>query len=936
MNMRRLVVLLLLAASALASVQLIHVNVDKITDLCIFDKYLVVVGGKMALFLDGKGQVVKTLELGKGDGEGKCAVLKDKLYLAYRIYPPNDLKSSRYSGNTSLYVVGKDLTVLNILRLTLPVTALAADFTHVYLAGAYVTNETLIWWIEKRDENLSLVKAVTIRPRMGEAVYGRSWPDYPEPRFIHINNVTGRIWIAGFYLSINVLFGYIYTYIEFLNSTTLEPLNKSLLVWRILSGLCSDRSGNTYAVFVPSYAIVKFDVRGNITGRLTDYDPRNVWCSKDRIYVIGFRGENDVVAVYDTNLNLLDRYEALSTLKMIVFGHISKPAFDGFRLYLAPSASGGDILVVPVVWPLRVVDLTGRPLGGVLVRAVTINRTVDAVTNSSGTVLFEHVFPLEYKIYGNGFLVAVSPAAFNATVKLDLRDSFPLYNSPRGRGYLVLKGVELANGSKTDVVYAVEFADGAAKVHGVLSMNYTYPVELYLTHVSLGGREVALRRPVLVYKGYATALAKGLDLAELGLAGVVRASAVDSSGAVRGDWAVEVLYNGTVVARGNGTLAVALPRTSLVGQPYTLRVVTTAKGPDGRPYAVAKTLAVENATVPTAVRVNTTRVVVAVVDGFGRQRSWPVEVVGVASGNGSLAVELVEGGRYTARASALGFTNATEFTAVGREVAITLKIPTAVVKARAVDGFGQPRSWPVEVAGAAGNGSVVAEVLAAGSPKYVVKAYAFGREFAREVEVSPGREVEVEVKVPTAKIAARVVDGFGQPRDWPIEVVGVASGRGAVGPVEVLAGNYTVRATAFGREFVQQAVVGVGQVAEVAVRVPTARLSVAVVDNEGKPLDRYVAGVELAGPLSMSFDKPPRDVEVLAGQYVVKATALGKSAAVNVTVAPGEAREVKMVVPGTAGIDVGDTRITYGTLAVVAVVIAAAVGAIAYLAKRKK
>jgi len=157
-----------------------------------------------------------------------------------------------------------------------------------------------------------------------------------------------------------------------------------------------------------------------------------------------------------------------------------------------------------------------------------------------------------------------------------------------------------------------------------------------------------------------------------------------------------------------------------------------------------------------------------------------------------------------------------------------------------------------------------------------------------------------------------------------------------VGPVEVLAGNYTVRATAFGREFVQQAVVGVGQLAEVAVRVPTARLSVAVVDDGGQPLDRYVAEVELTEPLSLSFDKPLRDVEVLAGEYLVMAVALGKSAAVNVTVAPGEAKEVKVVVPGTAGIDVGSTRITYGTLTIVAVVIAAAVGVAAYLAKRRK
>jgi len=92
--------------------------------------------------------------------------------------------------------------------------------------------------------------------------------------------------------------------------------------------------------------------------------------------------------------------------------------------------------------------------------------------------------------------------------------------------------------------------------------------------------------------------------------------------------------------------------------------------------------------------------------------------------------------------------------------------------------------------------------------------------------------------------------------------------------------------------------------------------------------------VEIAGVARGNGAVGP--VEVLAGHYVVRAVALGKSAAVNVTVAPGEAREVRVVVPGTAGIDVGGARITYGTLAIVAVVIAAAVGAAAYLAKRRK
>jgi len=516
-------------------------------------------------------------------------------------------------------------------------------------------------------------------------------------------------------------------------------------------------------------------------------------------------------------------------------------------------------------------------------------------------------------------------------------DTFLATSPVNLRGYLVLRGVSFRDGSTRDVKYNFQLANGVLTVDGDVPLDVPYPVEVYVTEFSIGSTTLTPRGGAyLAYSGYVRDLANGIDFGNLFTR--LEASAVDSTGAARSDWAVQLIYQGAVLAEGKGTLTAVVPRTSVLGQPYVVKVVTTALAPDGSAAAREQQVSAEGDRREVRVAVPTARVTVLAVDGFGQRRDWQVEIENVARGVGSVSAELLEGAVYTAKATGLGFTNVTKFVARGPEMSVAVKIPTARLTAKVVDGFGNVRSdWPVELVGvASGQGSVSVEVLAVGSLKYVVKAYAFGKEFSKEVEVSPGREVEVEVKVPTAKIAARVVDEFGQPRDWPIEVVGVASGRGAVGPVEVLAGNYTVRAVAFGREFVQQAVVGVGQVAEVAVRVPTARLSVAVVDDEGKPLDRYVAGVELAGPLSLSFDKPPRDVEVLAGQYVVKATALGKSAAVNVTVAPGEAREVKVVVPGTAGIDVGGTRITYSTLAAtLGVVVVIAIVALLLTKKRR-
>jgi len=216
------------------------------------------------------------------------------------------------------------------------------------------------------------------------------------------------------------------------------------------------------------------------------------------------------------------------------------------------------------------------------------------------------------------------------------------------------------------------------------------------------------------------------------------------------------------------------------------------------------------------------RVVVQVVDGFGRSRDWPVEVVGVASGSGWVEVDLVAGLRYTARSMGLNFTNATEFTASGPQTVVTIKIPTAVVKAEVIDGFGQRRDWPIEIVGVAtGRSHVEAEVIAG---RHVVKTTAFGKEFTQDVTVGVGRIANVVLRIPTAKLSVVVVDEGGATvgQVESVEVDGPTSFTSTTPPrgAEVLAGQYTVKVKAFGREATATATIGPGEVKTVKVVVP--------------------------------------------------------------------------------------------------------------------
>jgi len=541
------------------------------------------------------------------------------------------------------------------------------------------------------------------------------------------------------------------------------------------------------------------------------------------------------------------------------------------------------------VYPVTVVvtDEAGRPLSymwvkvidagttGYLVNAVNTTasdgsaQVVDLRVSKYASGVMSQIPPTSYyyEVYdSSGILVAsgkfdiqrgatVPAAGWNVQVRVSFISEVPVKNSAT-KGYIVVKGVKFLDGRIRDVRYNFTVVDGVMKIQGRLPLSYTYPVEVYVTHVTLGGQEVPVKGgQFLVYRGTTADLAAGLDFAELNLTGVVSISAVDTTGAPRSDWTVQVLYGDIVVKEGKGSVNVVLPRTDVLDRPYTVRVVTKVITPEGKALVKEQALEVKHKALAVQIPVHTVRVVVQAVDGFGNVRSdWPVEIIGVASGMGRVVTEVVERQVYKARATGLGVTKTTEFNATGTQMIVTIKIPTAKLTAQVVDGFGNVRS------------------------------------------------------------------------DWPVEIVGVAAGQGTVGPVEVLAEEdtgkqYTVKTSVFNREFIQTVTLKAGQSQIVTVQVPTAKLSIVVVDEERKPIDKYVTAVEISGPVSQSFSTPPKELEVLAGQYTIRVRALDKDGTTQVTLNAGDVKTVEVVVPGTAGLDFFGTRIPLPTLVLYALLL---------------
>jgi hypothetical protein len=626
-----------------------------------------------------------------------------------------------------------------------------------------------------------------------------------------------------------------------------------------------DRSGRLYAV-------VYSDSRGRLVYPLPD---------------ISAIGQTNVVRVAWYNGYLVELLRGKPEFTIWIYDQLIQR--DVTELGDASTNSKIRTYVYPLT--VTVKDEAGRPLINMYVKVVdthTVGQLVNAVNRtgadggaqvvdlriskySSGVLSQIPATDYYYYVYdSSGALVAtgrftidrgasVPATGWNVLATVRYATEIPVKNSAT-RGFIVVKGVEFLNGTKRDVRIPFTVSGGVMTLGGKVPVSVEYPVEIYVTHVTLGGQEVPVKGgQYLVFSGKTTDLLAGLDFAELGLTGVVTVQAVDATSAPRSDWTVQVLYGDITAVQGAGQIQAILPRTDVLERPYNIRIITNAVTPDGKALVKEQTLELKQKALALQIPVSTVKVTIQAVDGFGAVRNdFPVVVENVASGMGQIATELVEGQQYVARVTGLGFTNTTTFTARG--------------------------------------------------PQMVVR-----------------------VKIPTAKIVAQVVDGFGKVRgDWSVQIVGVSSGQGTVGPVEVLGGQqYTVKTSVFGKEFSQTVNVPVGQTVTATVQVPTARLSVTAVDDDKKPIDNYVSSVELTGPLNLMYSKPPKDEEVLAGTYNIKVAALGKEAPGSVTLAPGETKNIQIVVPGTAGLDFMGTRIPlptlvlYGLLLLVIIVILA-------------
>ncbi|MEM4732467.1 MAG: hypothetical protein QXO48_04955, partial [Desulfurococcaceae archaeon] len=231
----------------------------------------------------------------------------------------------------------------------------------------------------------------------------------------------------------------------------------------------------------------------------------------------------------------------------------------------------------------------------------------------------------EYRVFDeNGALVAVGrfeiqrgaavPAqGWNIIATVQYITEIQVENSAT-RGYLLIRNVEFIDGSRRDVRVPFTISNGVMRLQGKVPVTIDYPVEIYITHVTLGNVEVPVRGGErLIFSGKTRDLLGRLDFAELGVTGIVMIQAVDTSGAPRSDWTVQVLYRNITVAQGGGQVQVVLPRTDLLDVPYNVRIITNAITPTGTALVKEQTFEVRQRSQSLQIPVSTVKVTVQAV-----------------------------------------------------------------------------------------------------------------------------------------------------------------------------------------------------------------------------------------------------------------------------------------------------------------------------------
>jgi hypothetical protein len=72
----------------------------------------------------------------------------------------------------------------------------------------------------------------------------------------------------------------------------------------------------------------------------------------------------------------------------------------------------------------------------------------------------------------------------------------------------------------------------------------------------------------------------------------------------------------------------------------------------------------------------------------------------------------------------------------------------------------------------------------------------------------------------------------------------------------------------------------------------------------------------------LMYSEPPKNLEVLAGTYSIKAVVMGRETPpAQVTLNAGDTRNLQIVAPGTAGLDIFGVRIPLPTLVLYAILL---------------
>jgi len=232
---------------------------------------------------------------------------------------------------------------------------------------------------------------------------------------VGVNPATGDVWAVGYYRAggdphpLAAIFD---------RGLSLKRLVQFSNYTGFFVSICFDGEGNAYVsgIVEGEEVTVKFDKDG---GEVKRYNGGGVAaCVKDRLYLFrrvregsAWRLAYEVVDAKTMESVRRVYLPASSEFNATNFYAPGKPSFDGRYIYVAGVIDlGGSpfsdtevvAFAVPVVSTVRVVDSSGRPLAGFVVRAVAGNYSLVNSTGADGVASFWGLAPDVIYVYDRG------------------------------------------------------------------------------------------------------------------------------------------------------------------------------------------------------------------------------------------------------------------------------------------------------------------------------------------------------------------------------------------------------------------------------------------------------------------------------------------------------------------------------------------------------